>query len=63
MLVYYRDNFGYADAHMDRHLIPRQIAPATPGPLDWREALDIVAIRSCYCLLARILLSVSNLCL
>jgi hypothetical protein len=44
MLVYYRDNFGSADAHMDRHLVPRQMAAATPGPADWREALDIVAL-------------------
>ncbi|TVU36608.1 hypothetical protein EJB05_18547 [Eragrostis curvula] len=39
-----RDNFGYADSHMDRHLLPRQMASATPGPADWREALDIVAL-------------------
>jgi hypothetical protein len=44
ILVYHRDNFGYADAHMDRHLAPRQMAAATPGPADWREALDIVAL-------------------
>jgi hypothetical protein len=45
MLVYHRDNFGYADGHMDRHLVPRQMAPATPGPADWHEALGIVALR------------------
>ncbi|WVZ68423.1 hypothetical protein U9M48_017361 [Paspalum notatum var. saurae] len=38
-----RDNFGYADAHMDRHMIPRQI-PVAAGPADWREALEIVAL-------------------
>ncbi|KAG2601533.1 protein MOR1 isoform X2 [Panicum virgatum] len=38
-----RDNFGYADAHMDRHMIPRQM-PAATGPADWREALEIVAL-------------------
>lgn len=38
-----RDNFGYADAHMDRHMVPRQM-PAATGPADWREALDIVAL-------------------
>ncbi|EEC71701.1 hypothetical protein OsI_04204 [Oryza sativa Indica Group] len=35
-----RENFGYSDAHM----VPRQMATATPGPADWREALDIVAL-------------------
>ncbi|XP_062207239.1 protein MOR1 [Phragmites australis] len=39
-----RENFGYADAHMDRHMVPRQMAAATTGPADWREALDIVAL-------------------
>uniref|UniRef100_A0A0E0C9H3 Protein MOR1 n=2 Tax=Oryza TaxID=4527 RepID=A0A0E0C9H3_9ORYZ len=34
------ENFGYSDAHM----VPRQMATATPGPADWREALDIVAL-------------------
>ncbi|XP_025815163.1 protein MOR1 isoform X3 [Panicum hallii] len=38
-----RDNFGYADAHMDRHMVPRQM-PAATGPADWREALEIVAL-------------------
>ncbi|KAJ1285939.1 hypothetical protein BS78_03G315500 [Paspalum vaginatum] len=38
-----RDNFGYADAHMDRHMVPRQI-PVVAGPADWREALEIVAL-------------------
>ncbi|AQK99753.1 Protein MOR1 [Zea mays] len=36
-------DFGYADAHMDRHMVPRQI-PSTSGPVDWREALEIVAL-------------------
>ncbi|KXG33604.1 protein MOR1 isoform X1 [Sorghum bicolor] len=36
-------DFGYADAHMDRHMVPRQI-PAATGPADWREALEIVAL-------------------
>ncbi|XP_066307066.1 protein MOR1-like isoform X2 [Miscanthus floridulus] len=36
-------DFGYADAHMDRHMVPRQI-PAATGPADWREALKIVAL-------------------
>jgi hypothetical protein len=36
-------DFGYADAHMDRHMVPRQI-PSTTGPVDWREALEIVAL-------------------
>uniref|UniRef100_A0A0E0JQ94 TOG domain-containing protein n=1 Tax=Oryza punctata TaxID=4537 RepID=A0A0E0JQ94_ORYPU len=35
-----RENFGYSDAHM----VPRQMVTATPGPADWREALDIVAL-------------------
>ncbi|XP_062224549.1 protein MOR1-like [Phragmites australis] len=39
-----RENFGYGDAHMDRHMAPRQMAAATTGPADWREALDIVAL-------------------
>nr|CAB3478665.1 unnamed protein product [Digitaria exilis] len=38
-----RDNFGYPDAHMDRHMVPRQM-PAATGPADWREALEIVAL-------------------
>ncbi|PWZ31965.1 Protein MOR1 [Zea mays] len=36
-------DLGYADAHMDRHMVPRQI-PAATGPADWHEALDIVAL-------------------
>jgi hypothetical protein len=40
MHVNNRENFGYSDAHM----VPRQMATATPGPADWREALDIVAL-------------------
>ncbi|KAL6614281.1 hypothetical protein ACP70R_036551 [Stipagrostis hirtigluma subsp. patula] len=39
-----RENFGYSDTHMDRHMAPRQMAAATTGPADWREALDIVAL-------------------
>jgi hypothetical protein len=44
MLAYYRNNFGYANAHMHRHLVPRQMVPARPGPADWHEALGIVAL-------------------
>ncbi|KAG8078290.1 hypothetical protein GUJ93_ZPchr0007g5646 [Zizania palustris] len=39
-----RENFGYSDAYMDRHVVPRQMATTPPGPADWREALDIVAL-------------------
>ncbi|KAL6853776.1 hypothetical protein ACP4OV_019805 [Aristida adscensionis] len=39
-----RENFGYGDTHMDRHMVPRQMAAATTAPADWREALDIVAL-------------------
>ncbi|ONK78042.1 uncharacterized protein A4U43_C02F13600 [Asparagus officinalis] len=40
-----RDNFGFADAHMERHMLPRQMAPVN-GPADWHEALDIIALGS-----------------
>lgn len=40
-----RDNFGYADSHVERHMLPRQLATVN-GPADWREALDIIALGS-----------------
>ncbi|KAK8936155.1 Protein MOR1 [Platanthera zijinensis] len=40
-----RENFAYADQHMDRHMIPRQPVSIN-APLDWREALDLILLGS-----------------
>ncbi|OAY83553.1 protein MOR1 isoform X1 [Ananas comosus] len=38
-----RENVGYADTHLERHMLARQLATAN-GPSDWHEALDIITL-------------------
>ncbi|XP_073101212.1 protein MOR1-like [Elaeis guineensis] len=40
-----RENIGYADSHVERHMLARQLVTAD-GPADWHEALDIIALGS-----------------
>ncbi|XP_020695563.1 protein MOR1 isoform X2 [Dendrobium catenatum] len=39
-----RENIAYADSHMERHMIPRQLASVIQP--DWREALDLILLGS-----------------
>ncbi|KAG1338209.1 protein MOR1 [Cocos nucifera] len=40
-----RENIGYAESNVERHMFARQLATAN-GPSDWHEALDIIAFGS-----------------
>ncbi|XP_062109016.1 protein MOR1-like [Humulus lupulus] len=40
-----RKNYGNADIHVERQLMPRVLA-CTNGPTDWNEALDIISFGS-----------------